>query len=465
MTEEQAIPTSQTPARTRQDIGVLIQDELSIAGITEESFKALKEEAQALVPMEVSSDADAQELQKVITKGVRMCSTISATIEPGKKWAHQLHKAYTSNENEFLGTVKAIIEPLKQKKEAWVARKEQAEREELERKEAAIRARLAAIEQFDFTRRTGTDGREDFYTNGITNIEMSAITMSDEQAWQNLLSSLRMVWEEAQAAKAEKQRIAAEEAERIRLAQEELAEQQRKLKEQQDAFNAQVNAARANELVAIGMLREPNGDQVYLSEDQRGYRYPVAQLYDFAGWDDEIRMLKGLVAERDADIVKRQEAVQRERLRTFRYGKMTTSGFTSEADNDGLPAVFTMHFDSKPFSITHDECYALSDEDFNALLHRAFLEKNRRREAEIQAAKEQAVKQEKERIIQEAKEAREKEEERQRKMNDAQRWEEWVKTVERNAPKMASEIGKHAITRVIEGMKKMTPGIINDLNK
>lgn len=251
MTEETTIPTSQTPARTRQDIGVLIQDELSIAGVTESSFAALKEEAQALSLMDVSSDADAQAIQKVITKGVRLCSTISATIEPGKKWAHQLHKAYTSNENEFLGTVKAIIEPLKQKKEAWVAKKEQAEREELERQQAVIKARFAALEVFGFTRRTGV-GREDYFSNGTTELEIIAVSSANDEAWAIMLTSAQEAYNDEQdrIKAAEAARLADEE--RVKKEAAELEARRKELEAREAAMNARINEARRAQLIAAG---------------------------------------------------------------------------------------------------------------------------------------------------------------------------------------------------------------------
>lgn len=457
--EETTIPTSQTPARTRQDIGVLIQDELSIAGVTESSFAALKEEAQALALMEVSSDADVQALQKVITKGVRLCTTISATIEPGKKWAHQLHKAYTSNENEFLGTVKAIIEPLKQKKEAWVARKEQQEREELERKEAVIKARFAALEGFGFTRRTGV-GREDYFSNGSTELEILAVSSADEGVWANMLKGIETAFKEEQDRIEATERAKRDEEERARTAAAELEKRRMEVEAKEALMNARVNEARKNELLAIGL--EMIGDNIGISaRGKELFNLAAYRLHEIpdAQWADELLAAKAAKAANE-------EAEARAALEQGRYNRMRNAGYGSECDDrEGGECHFTMTFDGRPWNITHHDCYALSDEEFDKLLNNAGVEANRRKEAELQAARAKAVKDEQERVMREVKEAREKEEDRQRRMNDAQRWEEWTKNVEKNAPRMASEIGKHAVSRVIEGMEKMTPGLLADLSK
>lgn len=565
MTEEATMPTTQTPGRARQEVGLLVQEELQIAGVTESSFVALKEEAQALALADINSDADAQAIQKVITKGVRLCTTISAAIEPGKKWAHQLHKAYTSNENEFLGTVKAIIEPLKQKKEAWVSRKEQAEREELEKQGAVIKGRFAALEGFGFTRRTGV-GREDYFSNGSTEIEIMAVSSANDEVWTNMLKGIETAYREEQDRKEAAERAEEEAREGIRRQQEEHEAKARALKEKEDALNARINEARKNELLALGceiwVSDVVGGDpETLIGEEERigvansngtiRFALYADALHEHADaqWADELLAAKAAVEERNLWLEKKRIAGEREQLiasrvkalkeagweqggtgagaiaamnpatfglfsvdsnavtRTIsqpldalteddmavmialgnaelarrqaakeeaeakrvleqgRYNRMMNAGYGSECgDAEGDGCSFTMSFDGRPWSIRHDDCYALSDEDFDKLLNNAGVEANRRKEAELQAAREKAVKDEQERIMRGVKEAREAEEDRQRRMNDVQRWEEWCVTVEKNAPRMASEIGRHAISRVIEGMKKMTPGIIKDLN-
>ena len=97
--------------RMRQEVSLVVQQELEIAGITEASFAALKEEAQAVATIEVTDEDTLAQVQKVITKCVRMRSTIKGAVEPGKAKAHMLHKAYVANEKEFTSTVDAIEAP------------------------------------------------------------------------------------------------------------------------------------------------------------------------------------------------------------------------------------------------------------------------------------------------------------------------------------------------------------------
>lgn len=254
-----AIPAMQSVGRTRQEVGLLVQNELEIAGVTESTFVALREEATALADMNPASDADAAALQKVITKGVRLCGTISSAIEPGKKWAYSLHKAYTSNENEFIGTVKAIIEPLKAKKAAYVARKEMLAQQELEAQERVIKARFVAIEDFDFVRKTGTEGREDYYSNGTTTLEIHQVSMAGEEEWKNIIRGVELAYNEEQDRKKEAERVAAEEAERVRVAKEDLERREREMKEKEERMNAQVNEVRKNELLALGCVDTEDG--------------------------------------------------------------------------------------------------------------------------------------------------------------------------------------------------------------
>lgn len=470
MTEEQAIPTSQTPARTRQDIGVLIQDELSIAGITEESFRALKEEAQALVPMEVSSDADAQELQRVITKGVRMCSTISATIEPGKKWAHQLHKAYTSNENEFLGTVKAIIEPLKQKKAAYVAEQERVEQEALEARERAIRERFAKLEACGFVRRTMPDG--DVYMIGDTVLPVLTISTAEDEVWANMIRGIEIAFSE------EQERLRAE-AERAENEKKAMSEREAEIEKREKAMRDAVITIRKNELIAIGCV-ERDGCMVIekaFGKDagQRLYSIPIGDLYGATEPGMEIE--KGVAQQRKQalDAAYAQEELEREEAQRLaerrhkekeRYDALIAAGYGSECgDEPGDGCVFTIAIDGSPVSIEHSEAYALDVVDFAALVRKGQEELQRRERRRLDAIKQKAIEDERARQEQERIESERKEAERVKALGDAGRWQEWADSIKKSAPVMESEIGAHAVKRVINGIVSMTPGLLNDLSK
>lgn len=518
-----------------QQVDVVLQDKLEKSNITEQSLSALKAELADIAAIKVEDKKSLALVQGGITKAVNVRNNIVRICKKGREAAIMEQRAWISKEKELVGVVEAMEKPLVALKEAYVAEQERIEREELERKEASIKARFVAIEALGFRRETAIDG-DDTYRLGSTVLLVTDISMSDGDRWTNILRSAQVVAEEIAMAEGVRQ----QEEERVKKEAAELEARRKELEAREAAMNARINEARKNELLALGW--ELRGSDLYCSipdpvrPKEHGYLGGQLHEYSEAEWAQELVVAKDFIRERmelderiakkaereqliasrvkalkeagweemdgrmilmlpegvahpeshgladktqmdfdamvslgNAELARRKAAQEeeeaRKKLRTFRYGKMIEAGYASEPDAQGPSAMFTMHFDGKVFSITHQECYALSDEDFNTLLRNAFLEKNRRREVEIEAAKQQAVKQEKERAMQEAKEAREKEEDRQRRMNDAQRWEEWVKAVEKNAPRMASEIGKHAIARVVDGMKKMTPGIINDLSK
>jgi len=219
MNEQAEIPQQQTKGRIREEVSLRVQEELSIAGITESSFAALKSEVDAIKEMDINNDKDLGAVQAVITKCVRMKKAISDAIEPGKKWAHSLHKAYTSNENEFVGAIEKIAAPLLAKKAAYVGAKEQAELERAQAEEARIRERLMAIEGYGFSRRTGARGMDDHYANTSgTVLTMAQVTTSGPDEWTNLLRGIEAVWNE--------------ERDRVRLLEEQQQERERKLAEE-----------------------------------------------------------------------------------------------------------------------------------------------------------------------------------------------------------------------------------------
>ncbi len=466
-------PATQTRGRARQEVSLIVQDELSIAGVTEETFAALKEEAAALSTIDPKTDAEVSALQKVITKGNNLKSTISTAIEPGKKWAHALHKAYTGNENEFLGTVDAIIAPLKAKKAAYVAEKERLEQVERERKEAAIRERLVAIEGYDFVRKTGAEGREDFYTNGITVVEMSAITMSDDEVWNNLLNSLRMVWEEGQAAKVEKERLAAEEAERLRLAQEAIERQQRELKEKQDAFNKQINEARRNELLALGCIDTKDGF-IRVATISNSVVHSFAEeridglyLYSDLEWIVVRESAEKTTAEVREMQEKAQAAADREHLIAKRAKALKEAGWVESPHPQTQDPHIGLSEGGAEFTkvIAIDLLYQQSDETFSNLIDAGRAELARRKKAEEDRIAAEAVAAEQERVRREAERVEKDKRDREAKMSDVDKVLAWMQVIAANAPELNSAVGKHAVTRLTKYVTEALNSVLIDLRK
>lgn len=474
----------QTRGRARQEVGIVIQEELAIAGVTESSFAALREEADALSTLEPKSDADIAALQKVITKGTRLCTTISEAIEPGKKWAHALHKAYTSNENEFIGTVKAIIEPLKAKKGTYVARKEQEEREALEARERLIRARFTALEGFGFTRRTAMAGGEDLYINGETTIAVAYVTAADDMVWGNVLKGIEIAWNEEQDRIKAAEEAKAAEAERIRLAQEDIERKQRELKEQQDAFNAKINEARANEMVSIGMYRKPNGNCVYLTEEGRGYTYPVEQLHSFENWEKEVEMVRSLVAERDDNLRKEREIAECKALIAERVKALKEAGWV-DAELDGEDALALFVENDIPYKCVavatlHEEKNYI----FNEWVDRGWTELLRRKKAEEERIAAEAVERERQRAalqakldeearIENEKRAQEAEAQRIAAMGDVEHLNRFYDALSKLGVEMynqllTSEIAKHGVKKALPHLDhamSVINGVLEDLRK
>lgn len=470
---KRAAPTTQTKGRARQEVSVVIQEELSIAGVTESSFVALKEEAAALATLDPKSDADVAALQRVITKGNGLKSTISDAIEPGKKWAHALHRAYTGNENEFLGTVDAIIDPLKAKKAAYVARKEQAAQEELEAQEAAIRARLVAVEQYGFTKRTGTEGAADYYTNGATTIEMYTITMSDDTVWGNVIRGVEMAWNEAQAQMAEQERLVLEEAQRLFDQQQQMAERERKFKEQQDAFNAKINEARKNELMAMGFGMSEDGTHVEClvplpPPRTKKASYEIALLHELgdALWQEELSVAKLVIDERYAALeeiaeaeARRKEQAAREALIAERVKALKEAGWVEAPHPQSQEAQIGLSEGGGPFTvvIVVDGLASMDSDEFRQCVAQGQAELARRKKVADEAIAQAAVEKERLRVQQEAEHAAEEERQRAGELDDAGRIEELAKAVVVTSALLAetlslckSNIAKQGIRKAIE---------------
>jgi len=452
--ENTQIPQVQTMGRTRQEVSVIVQEELEIAGVTEATFVALKEKATKLASIGINNPSDLAAVQRVITEGNRLCSTISTAIEPGKKWAYSLHKAYTSNENEFLGTVKAIIDPLKAIKEAYNAEQERIEAEKREAQERAIRERLVAIEGFGFSRRTGMPGADDYCTNGHTTVPIPTITGCDDTEWGNLIRGIEMAWQE------EQDRAAAE-AERVRLEQEAQAARERALAEERaeldrkaKAINDAILTIRKNELLAMGCVE---------TEGPPGYKYmnvvfdgngvlqtlwtlstDVLANYEDQSWQrviadvkeklEEVKALNEKQAQVIAEINRQEEA---ERIRA---GELQDIG----AELLEYPALPLHQYDEEKWK-----------EETEAVKRRVSERVERRlkqEEEEAEAIRQAYAK----RMEQEAEERAAQEADRKKRLSDVERWDEWMQAIENSAPTLVSAQGQHAVARVLKHVREIS---------
>jgi hypothetical protein len=469
MSNEAALEVSNpvTQGDVNQAVSLVVQDKLQKAGITDQTLSELKSELEDLSKIEVVDEASFKLIHGGAMKATNARTTITKICKAGREYAISEQKAWIAAERDTISSFSAQENALKAKKDGWIAKKEREEREELERKEQAIRARLVAIEQFGFSKRTGSiDKGADYYTNGITTVEMSAITMSDDEVWGNLLNSLRMVWEEGQAAKAEKERVEQEERDRLQAQREEHDRKERELKERMDAFNGKINEARANEMVLAGMYRKPNGDAVYLTEEGRGYTYPVSQLHGFENWPEELDLVRSLVADRDEAIRKDQAAADREALIAERVKALKEAGWELGPQPESL---ILNHLDGQQRYIYFGEGTMLAEQpesEVTAWIEAGRTELARRKKVEQDRIAAEAVEAERKRQEEEAKRVAAQEEERKAKLSDVERWDAWMVAIEENAPNLVSAQGAHAVSRLLAYIKdKYAPSVRNELKK
>jgi hypothetical protein len=470
MSEELVVNNPTTQADVNQAVSLVVQDKLQKAGITDQTLSELKTELEDLSKIEVVDEASFKLIHGGAMKATNARTTITKICKAGREYAISEQKAWIAAERDTISSFSAQENALKAKKDGWIAKKEREEREELERKEQAIRARLVAIEQFGFSKRTGSiDKGADYYTNGITTVEMSAITMSDDEVWSNLLNSLRMVWEEGQAAKAEKERVATEEAERIRLAQEAIEDGQRRLKEQQDAFNAKINESRKNELLAVGAVVE--GGIIKVPGSEVGLDLDTLFSQDQGTWDVNVEFVKGQVEQVMLLREKAEEAAARERLIAERVKALKEAGW-EDYSRQGEGALLLNQHESDGVTITTatftQEIARLADmpdDVFASRIADGKAELARRKKVEQDRIAAEAVEAERKRQEEEAKRIAAEEQERKAKLTDLDKWNEWVASIKASAPKLSSEIATHAVGRVLKGLDAMTPNLFVEPKK
>jgi hypothetical protein len=456
MTQEPTHPIiegAMSQGRLRQEVGLVVQQELEIAGITEASFSALKEEAQAVATIEVTDEDTLAQVQKVITKCVRMRSTIKGAIEPGKKYAHQLHKCYTSNENEFTSTVDAIEAPLKEKKMAFLAEIDR------KRKEAEEAEQRRQQERRTFAMQCGFIPDLHEWVNGTTRITDNQLITHDAEVWKTLERSMRGIWEEAEERRRYKEAKMLADAEALRQQEADIARRQKELEERGEKMREAMNTSRRNELMALGCVEYVKNGFPFIGINGL-WSLPPDNLHAFsdAEWESKLLAAKLAVEERNLALKEAQEREAREALIADRVKRLREAGWEDNHDRICLMENGNKAADFYPHVLAD-----WREDDVDVLIQRGQAELTRREAARQEQLRLEAEAAARKRLEEEAARKERDEAERQAKMGDAEKWEEFVEAVKAAAPKMSSSIGQHAVKYVVDTVEKVTPGVRRDL--
>lgn len=416
-------------------------------------------------------------------------TTITKICKAGREYAIAEQKAWIAAERENIAAFSSQEAALKAKKEAWIAHKERVEREALEAQERAIRARFTALEGFGFTRRTAMAGGEDLYTNGETTLAIAYVAAATDEVWNNLIKGIEMAWMEQQdRLKAEEEARAAEK-ERIRLAQEAIEEGARKLKEQQDAFNAKINEARKNELLAVGceVGIDALGTPIIGAKIPGGFGHAaiLADLHTFSDeqWTPIPQRFKEEVEMYAASAKQQQAAADRERLIAERVKALKEAGWDEKSDGQQTTIELSV-LETEGTAFFPHTIGEMEDGMFNDLLRMGNAELARRKKVEEDRIAAEAVERERQRValqakldeearIENEKRAAEAEAERIAEMGDIEHLERFYEALSKLGVEMynqhlESEMAKHCMKRVLpylDNAMSAINGVIADLKK
>jgi len=437
-------PTTVFQEDVTASVDVVLQDKLDKANITDHTLSELRSELTDLAGIKVEDKRSLALVQGGISKAVNIRNNIVRICKKGREAAIMEQKAWIAKERELVAVVEAVEKPLVALKEAYNAEQERIVREELEAQERVIKERFVAIEKFDFMRKTGTEGREDYYSNGTTILEIHQVSMAGEEEWKNILKGVELAYNEEQDRKAEAERIAAEEVDRVRKAQEDLERREREMKEKEDRMNAQVNEVRKNELLVIGYIEKEGELECVIPDAVRPkrYAYIAAELfaYNEEAWNEEKEMAIASRMEYEVVVERSRVSAERQALVVSRVKALYAVEYTLQKTMGGDQLMLD-HANGTSHVIVHE----LGDMEagvFNEYIAIGQAELARRKQAEQYRIAQEAVRKEQERVQQEAERAKEAEAERLAQMGDAE---------------LLEEMGKHIIATsaaIAEGLNK-----------
>jgi len=222
---------------------------------------------------------------------------------------------------------------------------------------------------------------------------------------------------------------------------------------------AKVNEERKAELLALGMVivQGQNGEGLVVKavDGAGGAFYYSTLLHTYEDWPKEVELVKSLIAARD-------EAAYHERLINERTERLIAAGWECDDERIWLTEEGRKTSSFFPHALVLP---TWTEEGINELVSRGQAELVRRKTEQEERLRKEGEERERQRIAAEAEQKRIDDERRAAQMNDSEKWQQFSEAIKAAAPTMSSEIGKHAVKRVLTGLEAMTPGLLADLNK
>ena len=453
-----------------ESVDLQVQGILVRAGITDDVIDDLRKEVSGLMKP-IHSEEELKELQPALTRLQRHRVTIEKICKKGRERANQERNAGIEAEKRYAGMVKKIEDPLKKYKEDFRAEQERIRQEEEAEAQRQLQHRYAQLDAIEgCVRRAATGGEPERYIIGGTVIPLDTINSADADVWDNLLRSAQTISAEIVAERERQEREAREKAEAAAAQAADLERRQKELEERERKMREAVNESRKNELLAAGCTLYDGGGSisvVRMVAPQHGEAYFYAKTQDLHSWTEEyfqerLAEAKKAVAMREEDDRIAQEKAAREALVVDRVKRLKAAGYEDEGPVPGMMYLMLQVGPLPPRKFQVD-AQTMSYEQFLEAIEDGQAELARREAARQETLRQEAEAAARKRIEEEAARKEQEEAERQAKMGDAEKWQEFVRAVASAAPNMSSAIGQHAVKRVIEGLNKMTPGLLRDL--
>ncbi len=301
-----------------------VQQVLVRAGITDDTIDKVREEVKRFM-RPITSDADLKELQPVLTKLVKMRTTIKHVCEKGREEANMVRNAYIKVQKQYTSYVAQIEDPLVKYKDEWKQAQERAKREEEEEAERQRQFRYAELEKIGCVRRAASGTDPERYVIGDAVILLDLIDTADAPTWDNLVRQTRMI--------ADEQREKAEAEEAAKRAEQQRLEAERKALEEREAkLKAMLLSARTAELKAMGLAEEAGGYLSILSHAPTPTVLFRVTKQELEQWDDDQyevakRTAEEIIDNRVREAEKAQKEMARQHLIRTRVKTLMEAGW------------------------------------------------------------------------------------------------------------------------------------------
>lgn len=223
-------------------------------------------------------------------KEVRKVGIITEKIcKLGREDAVKVQKLWLGKEKTVLEKIAKVQDPLDVEIKRYEDEQERIAQEEIKRKDEAYALRQTTLLKMEAKYENGC------FVLGAVSYETENIKEADNEIWEEtILPKYKREFAKVEAIRAEEERVKEEAAKALKVAKDKLEQEQAEFRKQQEDFRVQQDALQKqqNEAERLRLQTEANDRQLKAQQEEKLWRNRLAELNN-VGWNGQFAFING----------------------------------------------------------------------------------------------------------------------------------------------------------------------------